>query len=97
MMDASDLEAVLEDLEDICARIPENFHLEYRFTIPTPEMRELVLYFDCHQHKYYFATLEKGTATKTRVVSREEFLRRYERYVSSQQGSEEGSGFIEFP
>mgnify|MGYP001774784893 FL=1 len=93
MMDVADLEAVLEDLEDICARLPENFHWEHRFTIPTPEMKELVLYFDCHQHKYYFATLEKGTATKTREVTREEFLRRYERYM----GSSEEPGFIEFP
>ena len=96
MVDVADLEAVLEDLEDICARLPENFHWEYRFTIPTPEMKTLVLYFDCSQHKYYFATLEKGVATKTREVSREAFLRRYERYTSGQGSSGEDRGFIMF-
>lgn len=93
MMDVSDLEAVLEDLEDICARLPKKFRFEYRFTIPTPAMRELVLYYSCFDHKYYFATLEKGTATKTREVTREEFLRRYEKYM----GGGQSSSFIQFP
>ena len=97
MMDVADLEAVLEDLEDICARLPQSFHWEYRLSIPTPQMRTLVLYFDCSDHRYTFTTMEKGTATKTREVTKEEFLRRYERYFNSAQGGGGEQGFILFP
>ena len=87
MLTVEDLEAVLEDLEDICARLPKNFHFEYRITLPTPDMRLYALYFNCAEHKYYLATLERGIAEKTRVVTREQFLRRYERYLHQDESS----------
>ena len=78
MLSAEDLSAILDDLEDICARIPEGvmFH-------PTLEIRRYYaneeatyIKFDCRNHRYILTIVRTGIAKTTRYSSREELFRR---------------------
>lgn len=95
MLSVEDLEAVLEDLEDICARLPKRFNFEYKINVPTPDLRGFAVYYSCIDHKYYLATMEKGRAMRTREVTREQILGRYERalrpYVEGAEPEEDTS------
>ena len=79
-----DIEATFEDLEDICARLPTRFNFHYHVSIPTPEGNELHVSYSCIDHRYHMAIIEKGRAIRTRTVTREQFMRRFERYFNGE-------------
>jgi len=78
MISPEDLSAILDDLEDLCARLPEgvNFH-------PTLELRRgyaneeaTYIKFECRNHRYILTVVREGVAKTTRFSSREELFRR---------------------
>jgi len=78
MISLEDLSAILDDLEDLCARLPEGVYFH-----PTLELRrgyanEEATYvkFDCRDHKYILTIVREGVARTTRYSSREELFRR---------------------
>jgi hypothetical protein len=78
MLSAEDLSAILDDLEDMCARIPDGvtFHptLEIRRRFANEEATYIK--FDCRNHRYILTIIREGVAKTTRVSSREELFRR---------------------
>ncbi len=78
MVSLEDLSAILDDLEDLCARLPEgvNFHptLELRRNYANEEATYIK--FDCHNHRYILTIVREGVARTTRFSSREELFRR---------------------
>ena len=78
MVSLEDLSAILDDLEDLCARLPEdvNFHptLELRRNYANEEATYIK--FDCRNHRYILTIVREGIARTTRVSSREELFRR---------------------
>jgi len=78
MLSAEDLSAILDDLEDICARIPEGVTFHPTLEIHRKYANEEATYikFDCRNHKYTLTTVRTGVAKTTRVSSREELFRR---------------------
>ena len=78
MVSLEDLSAVLDDLEDLCARLPEGvtFHptLELRRNYANEEATYIKL--DCHNHRYILTIVREGVAKTTRFSSREELFRR---------------------
>jgi len=78
MVSLEDLSAVLDDLEDLCARLPEgiNFHptLELRRNYANEEATYIK--FDCRNHRYILTIVREGIAKTTRYTSREELFRR---------------------
>jgi len=78
MTSAEDLSAIFDDLEDLCARIPEGviFHptLEIRRKYANEEATYIK--FDCRNHRYTITIIREGIARTARVSSREELFRR---------------------
>jgi hypothetical protein len=78
MLSAEDLSAILDDLEDLCARIPNGvtFHptLEIRRNYANEEATYIK--FDCRNHRYILTVIREGIAKTMRVSSREELFRR---------------------
>ena len=78
MISLEDLSAILDDLEDLCARLPEdvNFHpvLEIRRGYANEEATYIK--FDCRNHRYILTIVREGVAKTTRYSSREELFRR---------------------
>jgi len=78
MVSLEDLSAVLDDLEDLCARLPEGvtFHptLELRRNYANEEATYIK--FDCRNHRYVLTIVREGVAKTTRLSSREEMFRR---------------------
>ncbi|AXQ00112.1 VP6 [Sulfolobus filamentous virus 1] len=91
MVDVADLEAIFQDLEDICSRLERRFHFEYKIEIPAPQGSSvgsgLHIMFSCMDGNYYMTIFERGKAQKTRVVTREQLLNRIEKYTSRSQGN----------
>jgi hypothetical protein len=78
MLSAEDLSAILDDLEDICARIPEGVTFHPTLEIHRHYANEEATYikFDCRNHRYILTIIREGVAKTTRVSSREELFRR---------------------
>jgi len=78
MISLEDLSAILDDLEDLCARLPEDvkFHpvLEIRRGYANEEATYIK--FDCQNHRYILTVIKEGVAKTTRYSSREELFRR---------------------
>jgi len=78
MVSLEDVSAVLDDLEDLCARLPEGvtFHptLELRRNYANEEATYIK--FDCRNHRYVLTIVREGVAKTTRLSSREELFRR---------------------
>jgi len=90
MLSAEDLSAILDDLEDMCARIPEGvtFHptLEIRRRYANEEATYIK--FDCRNHKYILTIVRMGIAKTTRVSTREDLYRRiFPEYAPGYNGS----------
>ena len=78
MLSLEDLSAILDDLEDICARIPEgvNFHPVLEIHRHYANEEATYIKFDCRNHRYILTIVRTGIARTTRVSSREELFRR---------------------
>jgi len=90
MLSAEDLSAILDDLEDLCARLPEGvmFHptLEIRRHFANEEATYIK--FDCRNHRYILTIVREGIARTTRYSSREELFRRiFPEYMPGFTGS----------
>jgi len=78
MLSAEDLSAILDDLEDMCARIPDGVTFHPTLEIHRYYANEEATYikFDCRNHRYILTIVRAGVAKTTRVSSREELFRR---------------------
>jgi len=90
MVSLEDLSAILDDLEDLCARLPEGvtFHptLELRRNYANEEATYIK--FDCRNHKYILTIVRTGVAKTMKVSSREELIRRiFPEYSPGYSGS----------
>jgi len=90
MSSAEDLSAILDDLEDLCARLPEGviFHptLEIRRKFANEEATYIK--FDCKNHRYILTIVRTGIAKTTRVSSREELFKKiFPEYTPGYEGS----------
>ena len=90
MLSAEDLSAVLDDLEDLCARLPEGvtFHptLEIRRRYANEEATYIK--FDCRNRRYILTIVRTGIAKTTRVSTREDLYRRiFPEYAPGYTGS----------
>jgi len=78
MVSLEDLSAILDDLEDLCSRLPEGitFHptLELRRNYANEE--STYIKFDCQNHRYILTIIREGVARTTRVSTKEELFRR---------------------
>ena len=93
MINVEDLSAVLDDLEDLCARLPEgvNFH-------PTLELRRgyaneeaTYIKFDCRNRRYILTVVREGIAKTTRFATRGQlFERLFPGYMSGTTEEYEG-------
>jgi len=90
MLSAEDLSAILDDLEDICARIPDSVTFHPTLEIRRHHANEEAMYikFDCRDHKYTLTIVRSGVAKTTRVSSREQLYRRlFPEYSPGYSGS----------
>lgn len=78
-----DLEAILQDLEDICARIPSSFRFHHAVSMPVSPFVEAYIEFSCSDHRYRLTIVEHGRARQTRIVTREQLLSRLEGLTGS--------------
>ena len=78
MLSLEDLSAILDDLEDLCARLPEGVTFHPTLEIHRHYANEEATYikFDCRNHRYILTIVRTGIAKTTRVSSREELFRR---------------------
>ena len=78
MLSTEDLSAILDDLEDLCARLPEGVTFHPTLEIHRRYANEEATYikFDCHNRKYILTIVRMGVAKTTRYSSREELFRR---------------------
>ena len=78
MVSLEDLSAILDDLEDLCARLPEGvtFHptLELRRNYANEE--STYIKFDCQNQRYILTIVREGIARTTRFSTREALFRR---------------------
>ncbi len=78
-MKREDLDAILQDVEDICARLPRNedikFTPTFRFTSRS-QLAETYIAFDCRRGRYTLTTVTEGVARTTRFASRTSLLDR---------------------
>lgn len=79
-MNRTDLEAILQDLEDICARIPNDDHINFKPTLSfysqSATMGATHVAFDCKQHHYILTVIKEGRAITNRVATQDELLNR---------------------
>ena len=93
MLSAEDLSAILDDLEDLCARLPEgvNFHPVLEIHREFANEEATYIKFSCYDHRYILTIVRKGIARTMRVSTREElFERLFPGYMSEYTEEYEG-------
>lgn len=98
-MNRDDLEAILEDIEDICARIPEKENIEFkptlRYSSSSAISGETFIAFDCRHGKYVLTVVRQGIAKTTRFINRQSLLDRLypeEEQISGEEENVEAPG-----